>query len=188
MAAKKAKMSAAFEPAFNYLATGIGLLDKNRWEEYYELTLSMYTEAVEVALKLMRIVGKKRGKKKPIVISFENNWHGRTMGAQMLSSDEKQKEWIGYLDPNIHHLPFPYPWIEKDSEKFFTENIEKLIKEKNINPDQDICGFMLETFQGWGAIFYPPEFVKAIETFAKKRNILVAFDEMQAGFGRTGKL
>jgi len=150
--------------------------------------LSAGTEAVEAALKLMRVVGKKRGKKGPVIIAFENNWHGRTMGAQMLCSNEKQKEWIGYLDPNIHHLPFPYPWVEKDPEKFFTENMEKLAKEKGINPDQDICGFILETFQGWGAVFYPPEFVKAIETFAKKRNILITFDEMQAGFGRTGKL
>src|SRR3989338_10449758 len=47
---------------------------------------------------------------------------------------------------------------------------------------------MLETYQGWGAIFYPPEFVQAIERFAKKYGMLLAFDEMQAGFGRTGKL
>ena len=47
---------------------------------------------------------------------------------------------------------------------------------------------MLESFQGWGAVFYPMEFVQALITFAHKHNILVAFDEMQAGFGRTGKL
>jgi 4-aminobutyrate aminotransferase-like enzyme len=47
---------------------------------------------------------------------------------------------------------------------------------------------MLETFQGLGAVFYPPEFVQEVERFARRNNILVAFDEMQAGFGRTGKL
>ena len=47
---------------------------------------------------------------------------------------------------------------------------------------------MLETFQGWGAVFYPPEFVQALSEFAKERDILVTFDEMQSGFGRTGEL
>ena len=47
---------------------------------------------------------------------------------------------------------------------------------------------MLETFQGWGAVFYPPEFVQALSEFANERDILVTFDEMQTGFGRTGKL
>jgi 4-aminobutyrate aminotransferase-like enzyme len=46
---------------------------------------------------------------------------------------------------------------------------------------------MLETFQGWGALFYPKSFVQAIRKFAEKNNILLAFDEMQAGFARTGK-
>ena len=62
------------------------------------------------------------------------------------------------------------------------------INENNILPEEDLCGFILETFQGWGAFFYPTEFVKAIEKFAKKYNLLLAFDEMQSGFGRTGKL
>jgi len=72
--------------------------------------LSAGTEATEAALKLMRMNAKKIGKKKPGVICFEGNWHGRTMGAQMMGGNLNQKEWIGYLDPNIYHLPFPYPW------------------------------------------------------------------------------
>ena len=46
---------------------------------------------------------------------------------------------------------------------------------------------MLETFQGWGAIFYPEEFVQEISKICKKNKILLTFDEMQSGFGRTGK-
>lgn len=153
--------------------------------------LSAGTEATECALKLMRMHGWKKGKKKPGIIAFEGNWHGRTMGAQMMSYNPAQKEWIGYFDPNIHHLPFPYPWREevmKNPEKFFLESMESLLKEKGLSPDTDLCGFMLETFQGWGAVFYPPEFVQAVVDFAHQHGMLVAFDEMQAGFGRTGKL
>ena len=47
---------------------------------------------------------------------------------------------------------------------------------------------MLETFQGWAAAFYPSEFVRTIRAFADRTDSLVTFDEMQYGFGRTGKL
>lgn len=153
--------------------------------------LSAGTEATECALKLMRMNGWKQKKKKPVIIAFENNWHGRTMGAQMMSYNPAQKEWIGYLDPNIYHLPFPYPWRKEainSPREFFRQSINSLMREHKISPKEDICGFMLETFQGWGAVFYPMEFVQELFAFARENNILTAFDEMQAGFGRTGKL
>ena len=153
--------------------------------------LSSGTEACEAALKLMRMVGTRRGKRRPGIIAFEGNYHGRTVGAQMMSWNKKQKEWIGYDDPNIFHLPFPYPWradAMADPKKYFLDSLAKLAIEKKIDPTVDIAGFMLETFQGKAAVFYPKEFVQAISEFAKQHNILVAFDEMQAGFGRTGKL
>tara|TARA_A100001015_G_scaffold307360_1_gene403127 strand:- start:972 stop:1628 length:657 start_codon:yes stop_codon:yes gene_type:complete len=46
---------------------------------------------------------------------------------------------------------------------------------------------MLETFQGWGAIFYPKKYIQLLAKICKKNDILICFDEMQAGFGRTGK-
>jgi len=61
------------------------------------------------------------------------------------------------------------------------------LQKSGVDLENDICGFMLETFQGWGAVFYPKEFVKAIETICKKNNLLLSFDEMQSGFARTGK-
>jgi 4-aminobutyrate aminotransferase-like enzyme len=112
------------------------------------------------------------------------------MGAQMMTGNNPAKEWIGYQDPNIHHLNFPYTWEIDDHDPidFFNTEIEQLLKDENLDADKDLCGFMLETFQGWGAVFYPKAFIQALFEFAKKHNILVAFDEMQAGFGRTGKL
>jgi 4-aminobutyrate aminotransferase-like enzyme len=150
--------------------------------------LSAGTEATEAALKLMRLNGQKIGKEKSGVICFDGAFHGRTMGAQKMTGNNSAKEWVGYQDPNIFHLPFPYPWEIDSPKEFFDITIDKLLKDKNINPNTDLCGFMLETFQGWGAIFYPKEFIQELFKFAKKYNILVTFDEMQAGFGRTGKL
>jgi 4-aminobutyrate aminotransferase-like enzyme len=154
--------------------------------------LSAGTETTEAALKLMRMNGQKNYSKKKIgIICFEGNWHGRTMGAQMMGGNIGQKEWIGYQDPNIFHIRFPYPWIlEKEkisSEKFLEKELTNLIINKKISLKDNICGFMLETFQGWGAVFYPKEFVQLIKKICLDNNILLCFDEMQAGFGRTGE-
>ena len=162
----------------------------NNTPEQFEkaFLLSAGTEATEAALKLMRLNGQKQGKRKGGVVCFNGAFHGRTMGAQMMTGNNSAKEWVGYQDPNIHHLNFPYPWEVENPKDFFECEIEKLLKDKNLDPDKDLCGFMLETFQGWGAIFYPKDFVQALMEFAKKYNMLVTFDEMQAGFGRTGRL
>ena len=150
--------------------------------------VSSGTEATEAALKLMRLNGTKQGKKRNGVICLDGNWHGRTMGAQLMCSSFEQKDWIGNNDPNIHHIPFPYPWElgEKSPEAFLQEGLKHL-ERKKIDLAKDICGFMLETFQGWGAVFYPKEFVQAIEKICIEKNILLVFDEMQSGFARTGK-
>ena len=148
--------------------------------------MSAGTEATEAALKLMRLHGQKIKKRKLGIICFEGNWHGRTLGAQMMSGNNKQKEWIGYKDSNIHHLPFPYKKKLNNikPEDFLLNSLEKL--EKKINLKKDICGVMIETFQGWGAVYYPKKYIKALAKICKKNNILMAFDEMQSGFARTG--
>jgi 4-aminobutyrate aminotransferase-like enzyme len=150
--------------------------------------LSAGTEATEAAFKLMRMHGEKTGKRRRGIICIEGNWHGRTMGAQMMSSNLAQKEWIGYHDGDIYHIPFPYPWVldGTSSEAFLDAGLDGL-GAMGVDLDEDVCGFMLETFQGWGALFYPSEFVKAVENVCRNHNILLAFDEMQAGFGRTGR-
>jgi 4-aminobutyrate aminotransferase-like enzyme len=150
--------------------------------------LSAGTEATEAAFKLMRMHGQKQGKKRLGIITIGGNWHGRTLGAQMMASNPVQKDWIGNIDPDIHHIPFPYPWdvSEEEAEKFLMASLNSL-SDLGINMETDICGVMLETFQGWGAIFYPKNYVKAFRKLTSRLNILLAFDEMQSGFGRTGK-
>jgi len=150
--------------------------------------LSAGTEATEAALKLMRMQGQKTGKRRLGVICIEGNWHGRTMGAQMMSSNTAQKAWIGYQDPDMHYIPFPYPWVvdEQGAGDFLDKGLKELEKQ-GIDLHRDICGFMLETFQGWGAVFYPKSYVQKIESLCRKNAILLTFDEMQAGFARTGK-
>jgi len=155
--------------------------------------LSAGTEATECAVKLMRMYGQTTRDTKIGTISFKGNMHGRTMGAEMLRGDKKLSAWIGYNDPNMYHLPFPYPWlIEKSSAtsydwaEHFRKDI-KVLEEKGVDFN-NICGFLIESYQGWGAVFYPKAYIQALVAFAKKHDILVVFDEIQGGFGRTGKL
>ena len=151
--------------------------------------LSSGSEATEASLKLMRLSGtkSKKNKDKKGIIALKGNWHGRTMGAQMMSGKNKQSGWIGFHDKNIYHLDFPYPWEvdENNSEKFFYQSLNKTFKKK-FNYSKKICGFILEAFQGWGALFYPLNYIKAIKRFCKKNKIIITIDEMQSGFGRTG--
>lgn len=149
------------------------------------ILLSGGSETTECALKLMRVYGSKIKKKRLGIITLKGNWHGRTMGSQMMSDNEQQKKWIGFKDPNIFFLDFPYPWKKNYKKNFFLNSLKKL--KNKINFKKDICGIMLETFQGWGAIFYPKNYIKDISNFCKKNKILLCFDEMQSGFGRTGK-
>ena len=151
--------------------------------------LSAGTEATEAAVKLMRLNGLKHGKRRLGIICIGGNWHGRTMGAQMLSNNSSQKEWIGFQDPNTFYIDFPYPWSlgGKSGRDFFNEALNKMLADEEIDIEKDCCGFILETFQGWGAVFYPKDFVREIRRVCDENNLLLCFDEMQAGFGRTGK-
>jgi len=150
--------------------------------------LSAGTEATEAALKLMRMHGAERRKRRRGILCVEGNWHGRTLGAQMMSSNLEQRAWIGYQDPDIHHVPFPYPWaLEGTSGEAFLDEALAALEAGGVDPSQDLCGVMLETFQGWGAVFYPPDFVQGLEAFCCRHDLLLTFDEMQSGFGRTGR-
>lgn len=156
--------------------------------------LSAGTEATECAVKLMRMNGQRSRKEKIGIVSFSGSMHGRTMGAEMLKGNPLTSAWIGYQDPNIFHLPFPYPWDENrqplpsnyDWQERFETDISAL-RHKGVNFN-NLAGFMIESYLGWGAIFYPKTYLKELAKFAKKHQMLITFDEIQGGFGRTGKL
>jgi len=150
--------------------------------------LSSGTEAMDAVYKLSKMNGMVIGKRRSGIVTFTGNWHGRTLGAQLLTTNYSQKEWIGFTDPDIHYLDFPLPWniSEEEGGEFFDAQIAAL-KLRGIDPEVDLAAFVLETFQGWGALFYPVSFVKKLKEFADEHSILVAFDEMQSGFSRTGK-
>ena len=150
--------------------------------------LSAGTEATEAAFKLMKMNGQKIGKRKNVVIAASGNWHGRTLAAQMLSDNVSQRAWINHEQKDIVHIAFPYPWVLDGKNPIeFLKNSLRVIEEKGLSLLDDVCGVMLETFQGWGAIFYPIDYIQELRSICDENKILLCFDEMQSGFGRTGK-
>lgn len=153
------------------------------------ILLSVGTEATERAIKISRIFGNTVSKDKNIIIGGDGNYHGKTMGAQMISGQHGDKSWIGYSDPNMRHLSFPYPWVLEDFDgngrDLFLYHLEAL-NDQGVDLSK-ISAFFVESFQGWGAIFYPKDYIQAMREWSNSNNSLLVFDEIQAGFGRTGK-
>ncbi|MCM8833388.1 MAG: aspartate aminotransferase family protein [Candidatus Omnitrophica bacterium] len=142
--------------------------------------LTTGAEAIECAIKLARTYGKSKNKK--VIISFEGSFHGRTLGAQMIGGIPNLKEWIVNPDPDIIQVPFPGdPRCKDKSFDLFL----KTIKEKNIN-EKDVCAIISETYQGGNASLMPLDYAKQLREWCDKNEILLIFDEIQAGFGRTG--
>jgi len=141
------------------------------------------TEATETCMKLMLRSGQKFSPSKNKILTIEGNYHGRTMGSALMSSGSIYKEVWPLLNNLFPKINFPYIWnvSEENGEDFFQEEIQKLDEETKKN----ICGVLIETYQGWGACSYPKSFIKAIEKYCSKNNIVFAFDEMQSGFYRT---
>lgn len=148
------------------------------------------TEAVERAVKLARLYGATKSQSKNIIIGGDGNFHGKTMGSQMVGGKHADKKWIGYLDPNMAHLEFPYPWNEDTQgmrgKDLFYRHLQRL-EEKGVDL-RNITAFIIESFQGWGAVFYPKDYIQAMREWSKNNESLLICDEIQAGFGRTGKL
>lgn len=135
--------------------------------------LNSGSEAMDTAHKLIKLYGAKTGKK--YIITFNGSYHGRGLSNDLISGSKKKAAWSGIEDDAVVFLDFPY-----DQNTTFNPKV--------LPPKNEIAGFVLETFQGWGAWMYPKPFVNDLAHFAKQNGALLAFDEMQAGMYRMGPL
>ncbi|MBN1832180.1 MAG: acetylornithine transaminase [Deltaproteobacteria bacterium] len=129
-------------------------------------------EANEAAIKLVRRFSKEKyGSGRHVIISMTGSFHGRTMAA--LSATGQEKIQKGY-DPLVQTFKF-VPFGDLSS-------LEKAI-------DDTVCAVMLEPIQGEGGIVCPsPDYLKGVKEICDARNLVLIFDEVQVGMGRTGKL
>jgi len=156
--------------------------------------LTTGSEATECAIKLARIHGYKRDPKKLGIVTLTYGFHGKTLGSQTAGGRPEAKWWIGQLDSNFHHLPVPFcvrcPWgkdgYDACGQACFESGMQQLA-DSGVDLST-ICAFMFEPYQGWSAAFLPADYVAAMRRWADDHGALLISDEVQAGFGRTGKL
>jgi 4-aminobutyrate aminotransferase / (S)-3-amino-2-methylpropionate transaminase / 5-aminovalerate transaminase len=146
--------------------------------------LTTGSEATECAIKLSRAHGIAVGGKKKIgIVGYERGFHGRTLGAQQAGGMAGQKSWIVNLDPAIVNAPFPDGYWQKETS---FDTFLNTIKNAGLKPEE-IAGILMETYQGVGPDFAPTDYVRELAAWCKQHKVVLIFDEVQAGFGRTGK-
>ena len=147
--------------------------------------LTTGSETVECVIKLARTNGiKLGGREKSVIVSFDRGFHGRTLGAQMVGGIPGLKEWIVNHDPGLVQVPYPDGFRTEDTRfEVFEETLERL----HVAPG-NVAGVLLETYQGGGSSFCPKEYIQQLRRWCDAQQALLIFDEVQAGFGRTGKL
>ncbi len=139
-------------------------------------------EAVENAIKIARYA---TGKEK--IIAFKGGFHGRTYLAMGLTGKEKPyKEGFGPFPKFITHVDYPYHYRDISDEKVLKQIENTLLKK--IDPN-NVAAIVIEIQLGEGGYIPATEnFLKQLKKVAKQHNILLIFDEVQTGFGRTGEM
>jgi 4-aminobutyrate aminotransferase len=147
-------------------------------------------EAVEAAVKLA-----KQATRRPGIVAFRGGFHGRTHGAMALTSSGIK--YRGHYEPlpsvAVHHAPYPYvlrnPTGRTDDAAlaYSLAAIDELFATM-IYPD-DVAAFLVEPILGEGGYVVPPDgFLPALREVADRHGILLVVDEVQTGFGRTGRM
>jgi len=154
-------------------------------EQYRVFLLTTGSEAIENSIKLAKTYAlEKYGPERRLVVSFQNAFHGRTMGAQLAGGQPAGKKWIVGEGQTFHQIPFPDGFKNEDTS--FDLFLSSL-KSQGIEPQQ-IAAVISESYQGVGPDFLPYEYAQNLQDFCKKHDIVMIFDEVQAGFGRTGRM
>jgi len=154
-------------------------------QKYRVFLMSTGSEATENCIKLSKTYGREKyGPHKKYLVSFHYAFHGRTMGAQLAGGVEEQKQWMVDRDPSFVQVPFPDGYKNEDTS---FDLFLKTLRGKGVSP-RDVAGVMTETYQGGGPDFFPVEYAQRLEAFCREHDIVMCYDEVQAGFGRTGKM
>ena len=128
------------------------------------------TESVEAAIKL--VLANRRDVEKPEIITFKKDFHGRTLGSLALTHNMRyRKPFLRWLTPHVKFASFGD-----------IESVEELINDNTV-------AIITELVQGEGGVYpAPQEFPKALREICNQHDLLLVDDEVQTGFGRTGKM
>jgi 4-aminobutyrate aminotransferase len=145
------------------------------------------TEAVEGAIKLARYVTGR-----PRYVGFLGSFHGRTMGSLAFTSSKyTQQKGFAPAMPGVTHVPYPNTYrplfAGADQGKAVLDYLQMLF-ERNV-PPSEVAGILVEPIQGEGGYLVPPDgFLAGLRRICDEHGILLIFDEVQSGVGRSGRM
>jgi len=148
------------------------------------------TEAVEAAFKLARTsTGRQH------VIAFHGSFHGRTLGSLSLTASRSHyRARFGPLIPGVHHVPYGYCHRCAYHLSYGScgiecvQYLEKVLFRYEVAPEE-VAAVFVEPIQGEGGyVVPPPEYLGQLKEICERHGILLVADEVQTGFGRTGKM
>jgi 4-aminobutyrate aminotransferase len=146
-------------------------------------------EAVEGAIKLARYVTRRPG-----IVAFQGAFQGRTYGALSLTASKAyyRERYEPFL-PGIYHVPYPYVYrnptgrSEEATLDYVFGYIDELLNTRV--PPENLAAFIVEPVLGEGGYVVPPaEFLPRLRKLCDQHGILLILDEIQSGYGRTGKM
>lgn len=146
-------------------------------------------ESVEAAIKLSKWSSERKR-----FLAFVGAFHGRTMGAVSLTASKAvHRERYFPMMPGVSHVPFAYCYrcpykMEHPSCDLWCAKIIEEVYFQQVIPPAEVAALFMESVQGEGGYIVPPEgWVKEIRALCDRHGIVMVDDEVQAGFGRTGK-
>ena len=143
-------------------------------------------EALEGAVKLARAATGKQN-----IIVFSGSFHGRTAGTMALTTSKTiYRAGFGPLPSGVFVAPFPYAFrlgmTEEQASQYALEQLNHLLASQTA--PKETAAILIESVMGEGGYIVPPtSFMKGLREICDKHGILLIFDEVQSGFGRTGK-
>lgn len=148
-------------------------------------------ESIEATIKVSRYSTRRQ-----YILAFLGGFHGRTMGAVSLTASKSvQRKGFSPLLPSVIHAPFPYPYRcpfgdlgPNECGEAVIGYIEDMIFSKLVDPSE-VAAVVVEPIQGEGGYIVPPDnFFPLLRRLTEKHGIVLAVDEVQSGFCRTGKV
>ena len=148
------------------------------------------TEAVECGIKLARW-----HTKRPCFVGFIGSFHGRTMGSlSFTSTSVTARKYYNPMMPGVVHVPYAYCYrctfkqTYPECGIYCLDYLEDVVFKKIVSPEE-VAGILAEPIQGASGYIVPPsEFLPRLKKICEETGILLIDDEVQTGFGRTGKM
>jgi 4-aminobutyrate aminotransferase len=148
------------------------------------------TESVEAAIKLARYATRRKH-----IIAFLGAFHGRSLGSLSLTASRaSHRAHFTPLIPGVHHVPYgnchrcPYHLEYGSCGIECVGSLEKTLFRHEVTPEE-VAAIVVEPIQGEGGyVVPPPEYLPMLQDLCRRHGILFVVDEIQSGFGRTGKM